>query len=378
MTAPPAGSLRLMLAGDVMTGRGIDQVLPHPGDPALREPVCRSARDYVRLAERRHGPLPAPLPFAHVWGDLPEDLAAARCDLRLVNLETAVTARGAPEPKGINYRMHPDNMPVLAAGGIDGCGLSNNHVLDWGRDGLLDTLDALDRSGIARAGAGRSLAEAEAPAALPLPGGGRVLFLALARTDSGVPPAWAATEDRPGLCLLPREPEAAAALLHRILAPVRRAGDIVVASVHWGGNWGFDVPETQERLAEAMVARAGVDVVMGHSAHHPKRAALVDGRLVLFGCGDLINDYEGLGGHGEYLPDAAVAWLVDLDRREGRLLRLEALVYERRRFRLCRAAPALRDAVAGVIGAGLPGALRRDEPNRILLIPSGPGQGAQS
>ncbi len=67
MTAPPEpprpDTIRLFLAGDVMTGRGIDQILPHPGDATLYEGYVHSAQDYVTLAERRCGPIPRALPF---------------------------------------------------------------------------------------------------------------------------------------------------------------------------------------------------------------------------------------------------------------------------------------------------------------------------
>ncbi|MGB8624110.1 MAG: CapA family protein, partial [Paracoccaceae bacterium] len=157
MTGPPVGCLRLFLAGDVMTGRGIDQILPHPGDPTLYENFVASAEGYVALAENRVGPIRRPVPPAYIWGDLADDLAQANCDARIVNLETTITTANEPEPKGINYRMSPANMPALVAGEIDASGLANNHVLDWGPKGLFDTLAALDAARIAHAGAGRDL-----------------------------------------------------------------------------------------------------------------------------------------------------------------------------------------------------------------------------
>src|ERR1700736_1290360 len=63
------GLLTLVLCGDVMTGRGVDQVLPHPGDPELRERYAGDARAYVGLAERAHGRIPRPAGFAWPWGD---------------------------------------------------------------------------------------------------------------------------------------------------------------------------------------------------------------------------------------------------------------------------------------------------------------------
>ena len=113
---PPQSDIRLFLCGDVMTGRGIDQILPHAGEPQLFEPFMRSALGYVKLAEDRYGPLPRPVDFSYIWGDALPALARAAPDVRIVNLETAVTASGESWPeKGIHYRMHPANLPCLAA-----------------------------------------------------------------------------------------------------------------------------------------------------------------------------------------------------------------------------------------------------------------------
>ncbi|MBU1263749.1 MAG: CapA family protein, partial [Gammaproteobacteria bacterium] len=147
--------MTLFLCGDVMTGRGIDQVLPHPGDPVLHEGYATSALDYVALAERANGPIPRPAEFAYVWGDALAEWARVAPDLRIVNLETAVTRRDDwQRGKGIHYRMHPANVPCLTAAGIDCCVLANNHVLDWGYAGLAETLETLRRAGLQRAGAG--------------------------------------------------------------------------------------------------------------------------------------------------------------------------------------------------------------------------------
>src|SRR4051812_11696113 len=98
----------VFLGGDVMTGRGVDQILPHPGDPRLREPYIRDARTYVELAERVNGPIPRPVDFAWPWGDALETLDGLAPDARLVNLETSIT-RGDDVAGGkpVHYRMSP-------------------------------------------------------------------------------------------------------------------------------------------------------------------------------------------------------------------------------------------------------------------------------
>ena len=343
------GALKLFLCGDVMTGRGIDQVLPHPGDPTLYEPYMTSARGYVELAERANGPIPKPVPFDYIWGDALPVLERTRPDLRLINLETAVTAHDAPWPgKGIHYRMHPANTPCLTAAGLDACVLANNHVLDWGRPGLDETLGVLGQAGLATAGAGADGEAAAAPAAFPLPGGGRLLVFAFGVGDSGIPEEWAATGDRSGVNLLPDLSGRTVAAVAETIARWRREDDRVLASIHWGGNWGYAIPEAHRRFAHGLVREAAVDLVHGHSSHHVKGIEVVDGRLILYGCGDFLNDYEGIGGHERFRDDLTFMYLPTLG-PDGRLHSLHLVPMQIRRFRLEHADPADAAWLKGVI-----------------------------
>lgn len=348
MTAPTQ-SLRLFLAGDVMLGRGIDQILPHPVDPRIFEDYMTSAEGYVHLAERLNGPIPRPVGFAYVWGDLLAEDTFRRCDLRIVNLETAITTAANPEPKGINYRMHPKNTGVLTAALIDVCSIANNHMIDWGREGLVETLETLEAAGIASAGAGRHARQAAMPATLDVPGGGRVLVLAFGSPTSGIPNSWVATEDAAGINILPRTADETVASVRRQIDAIRRPGDILLVSIHWGGNWGFEIPANQRRLAHALIDAAGADIVFGHSSHHAKSIEVHAGKLILYGCGDFINDYEGIGGYERFRGDLAQAYFVQLDPVDGTLTGLEIKQYQRRKFRLNKSDAAATDWLASVL-----------------------------
>jgi poly-gamma-glutamate synthesis protein (capsule biosynthesis protein) len=120
----------IFLRGDVMTGRGIDQILPHPSNPTIYEPAKSSAVAYIELAERVSGPIRRPVGFAYIWGDALDEIRDRHPAVKLVNLETSITTSESPEPKGINYRMNPANVVCLTAAGINCCALANNHVLD--------------------------------------------------------------------------------------------------------------------------------------------------------------------------------------------------------------------------------------------------------
>jgi poly-gamma-glutamate synthesis protein (capsule biosynthesis protein) len=337
---PGAGprAVTLFLCGDVMTGRGIDQILPHPSKPHLYEPYMRSALGYVEIAERATGPIQRPVDFPYIWGDALAELDRVRPDARIINLETAVTdAEDAWPGKGIHYRMHPANVPCISAAKIGCCVLANNHVLDWGYHGLADTLDALRGAGIAAAGAGRDEAEAGSPAVVELPGKGRVLVFAFGMESSGVPRDWAAGKSRAGVSFLDDlSPRSVERIAVRVGA-AKRAGDLVVASIHWGGNWGYEVSQPQRDFAHRLIETAGVDLVHGHSSHHPKGVEVYRNRAILYGCGDFLNDYEGIGGYESFRSDLALMYFPTLDAATGRLARLAMTPTRIRHFRVNRA-----------------------------------------
>jgi poly-gamma-glutamate synthesis protein (capsule biosynthesis protein) len=328
-------ALGLFLCGDVMTGRGIDQLLPQPSRPNLYEGYVTDAREYLRLAEQVNGPIRRPVAPDYIWGEALAEIDRRRPHLRIVNLETAVTSSEDAWPgKGIHYRMHPANVGCLTAARIDACVLANNHVLDWGRDGLVETIRVLHAAGIRTAGAGAEEEEATAPAVLDVPGGARVLLFSAAAGSSGVPRRWHAARGLPGIVLIGEISARGAQALARRIAAQRRPGDTVIVSLHWGANWGYAVGGGERAFAHALI-EAGADLVHGHSSHHARGFEVHRRRLILYGCGDFINDYEGIGGHQQFRGDLAVAYFVRLV--DGRLQQLTLVPFRSRRLSLRRA-----------------------------------------
>lgn len=334
-----ATGVTMFLAGDVMLARGIDQILGAPCDPVLHESYVTDAREYIALAEERSGAIPRGAPPAYPWGEAVAILDSAHPDARIVNLETSITrSDDYDHGKGIHYRVSPENAASLAAARIDVCTLGNNHVLDWGELGLHDTLATLDRLHIGWCGAGRDPAEAMRPAVIELGERGRIIVFSIGCPDAGVPPHWAATPERPGVNVLAALDDHAVRRLGRAIEPWRRSRSVIIVSIHWGGNWGFEVPLHHRRFAHRMIDEAGAHVVHGHSSHHVKGIEVHHGQPILYGCGDLITDYEGIRSHEAYRGDLSLLYLVTLD-PTGALARLEMAPTRMRRFRIVRADP---------------------------------------
>jgi poly-gamma-glutamate capsule biosynthesis protein CapA/YwtB (metallophosphatase superfamily) len=112
MTLSEPDPISIFMCGDVMPGRGIDQILPHPVDPCIYERFVTDARVYADLAEKVSGPIAKPVPFDYTWGETLNTFNKLRPDVKIINLETSVTTcEDFWKGKGINYRMHPANSP---------------------------------------------------------------------------------------------------------------------------------------------------------------------------------------------------------------------------------------------------------------------------
>lgn len=340
----------LFLSGDVMTGRGIDQVLPHSVDPVLYESWVRDARRYVTIAERANGAIPEKVDYGYIWGEALGVLDRIPTACRIINLETSVTT--SPDywkGKGINYRMHPGNVELFDAAGIDCCVLANNHVLDWGYKGLKESLETLSNKGFQTAGAGRDLEDAAEPAVINTDQASRILVFSVGTPDCGIPQSWAAQEDKPGVNFIPDYSENSVSRLSRQIGKYRKPGDLVILSIHWGGNWGYHIPQDQQYFAHRLIEEAGVDVVHGHSSHHVKGMEVYKNKLILYGCGDLINDYEGIGGHEAFRPDLSLMYFPELDPGNGDLIRLRMVPTRMRNFQLRKASAKDRQIMLEIL-----------------------------
>jgi poly-gamma-glutamate capsule biosynthesis protein CapA/YwtB (metallophosphatase superfamily) len=316
----------LAFTGDVMLGRLIDQLFPtHVHNPSDHLSAQHFKNTYpTLLANGNYTP-------ASPWGTtLPLLLTS---DLTFINLETSVTT--APEPwpyKAFNYRMHPANLaPILQAGGVDYAGLANNHTLDFGVGGLVETVRSLRRAGVGFAGAGESVEEAQRPAALSLAGGYEVHVYAA----SDHPRDWRGVA---GFHFLDYSSEMRARL-RALLVSGARDPALKIFSVHWGPNYAWHPAEKIKSLAHFLIDECDVDIVHGHSSHHVQGVEVYRGRLIIYGCGDFVDDYAL---NEEYRNDLGAVWRVlvkeggsrDASGKKGLVLdRLEVFPTRVERFR---------------------------------------------
>jgi poly-gamma-glutamate capsule biosynthesis protein CapA/YwtB (metallophosphatase superfamily) len=317
--------MKIFLCGDVMLGRGIDQILPHPSSPEIHEPFVRDARDYVRFAQNSSGKINHPVTFDYVWGDALKELEKEKVDLRIINLETTITTSQNFEPKGINYRMNPQNIDVLKIFRVNVACLANNHILDFGPGGLRETVEVLNKNGILTVGAGKNIKEATKPAAIK--NGNRVLIFNYADVSSGVPVSWKAGKDKPGVNLVTLP-------ISHFAAPV---SDLVIFSIHWGPNWGYEIRKEERNFARQLIEEANVDIVFGHSSHHFRGIETYKGKIIIYGAGDFINDYEGIKGEEEFRGDLVLGYVIKT--KAKKIANLILLPFRIKNFKLNHCTP---------------------------------------
>ncbi|MFI2652206.1 CapA family protein [Micromonospora fulviviridis] len=194
---------------------------------------------------------------ATAFGSISSTLSAA--DLAIVNLETAVTTRGAPEPKEFHFRAPSSAYDAVKAAGIDVVSIANNHALDYGRTGLADTVDAARAARMPAVGAGADAAAAYSPWITEIRGT-RIAVLGFSQV-SELWSEWRATDTRAGIAMTRDLPRAVAAV-----RAARRQAGVVIVYAHWGTE-GDACPPAEARTFAGEMAEAGATIVVGTHAH---------------------------------------------------------------------------------------------------------------
>jgi poly-gamma-glutamate capsule biosynthesis protein CapA/YwtB (metallophosphatase superfamily) len=215
-------------------------------------------------------------------GPMARTLAAA--DLSIVNLETAVTTRGAPQPKEFTFRAPPAAFTALKDAGIDVATMANNHALDYGPVGVPDALSAAAARSMPVIGIGENAAQAYAPWIVTLHGQ-RVAFLAATAflVPQSLVPSWSAGPDHPGLAMaMPGHDAALVAAVEK----VRPLVDTVVVDMHWGSDDLRSCPTPWQRRLAGDLTRAGADIVVGQHTHVLQGAGYRGSAYVDYGMGN--------------------------------------------------------------------------------------------
>ncbi|MCB1488994.1 MAG: CapA family protein [Bauldia sp.] len=225
-------------------------------------------------------------PPTEMWGDLRPRMLAT--DAVIANLETPITTHTVKwdKWKAFYFRSDPMIVESLKAGNIQCLSLANNHMVDHGSQGLLDTLRHLDAAGIARAGAGANLDEAMEPTLFQA-AQMTIGFISITNTVR----AFRATADRPGTNFWKISTDQATVdRLAGQVSGLRSAGaDLVVLSIHWGPNYRWWPPRHYQAFARKAVD-LGVDIVHGHSAHMLQAVEFRGRGLILYDTGDFVED----------------------------------------------------------------------------------------
>jgi hypothetical protein len=303
----------LNFVGDVMLGRLVDQLWPQHVDNAHeRRVVSYFIERYPHLANYTHrDPWGTALPLFH------------DADLNLINLETSATTTNDPWPsKAFNYRMHPANAAALREARIDYACLANNHTLDFGSDGLVETVWTMKENKIAFAGVGETTDESRRPAILRLPRCADVAHHGHAHAQgqdepgnsytvhvyaaSDHPRDWAVV---PSFHLIDYTPRTREHLLTLLTShtPDKPIPDLKIFSIHWGPNYTWQPAEKIRSLAHFLIDECGVDIVHGHSSHHVQGVERYHRKLIIYGCGDFVDDYAL---NEEYRNDLGAVWRV--------------------------------------------------------------------
>jgi len=237
------------LAGDTMLGRGVNEIL-------------------------------AVKPSTYPWGNLLPLLH--QTDFNLVNLETTLTRSMKKVPKVFNFRSDPKNIQSLKDAHIDAVCIANNHILDFGVEGLLETISTLDQAGIKHIGAGKNIREAQQPVIMNKNG---ITIGIIGYTDNE--PSWIATKTQPGTNYIS---VAHGNTILPMLTELKKQVDFLILTIQWGPNMRQCTTREFQQFAHNVID-AGVDLLHGHSAHILQGIEHYNNGLILYDTGDFVDDY---------------------------------------------------------------------------------------
>ncbi len=292
----------MVVAAFCVAGFAVAQQTSEPRAEALEaagDAVVVTARPGGAPVDRRPTGAPVTISFAgdvHAEGGAGAALRAGlpsirsvlgKADLTIVNLEMAITESGTAAAKQYTFRAPASSLSALRESGVDVVTMANNHGLDYGVDGLRDSLAAAKSTGLPTVGIGLDEDQAYSPHLATVRGQRIAVLGATQVLDSALENAWTAEAGTPGLASAKREQR----LLDEV-ARVRRQADTVVVYLHWGRELDACPLARQESLARKLVD-AGADIVVGAHAHVLLGGGYLDGAYVDYGLGNFVFNTKG-------------------------------------------------------------------------------------
>jgi len=218
--------------------------------------------------------------YAYPWGNLLPLLK--QTDLNIINLENTFTHSMQKLPKVFNFKADPGNVQSLKQAHIDVVNLANNHILDFGNEGLFDTIQALDTTGIRHVGAGENQQKAKQAVIITK---NNIKIGILGYTDNE--PGWKAQPNKPGTNYIK---VGDIATIQQDIKIIRPQVDILIVTIHWGPNMRQRPNQEFINFAHALID-SGVDIIHGHSAHIFQGIEIYQDKLIMYDTGDFVDDY---------------------------------------------------------------------------------------
>lgn len=222
------------------------------------------------------------------WGFAKVGALTTRADLFVVNLECPFTDRGAKIAKNFNFRARPELVSALIRGGVDVVSLANNHMIDYGPEGLFDTLSTLDSNGIVHFGAGRTSVEARLPAVVEKKGVTIAFLGYFFLGDRNIEPAQViATGDQPGVAGHFSDTAALKAMVEADIRAARVKADHVIPFFHWGRE-SRGQPEPYQLEVAHHAIDSGASAVLGSHPHVLQGIEVYKGAPIVYSLGNFV------------------------------------------------------------------------------------------
>lgn len=262
--APPPAQVSVLVSGDVTLGYHYEEYVD----------------EQVKKGKPRDELL--------AWGFAKVRSLTTKADLFVVNLECPFTDRGEKIAKNFNFRARPELVAALIAGGVDVASLANNHMIDYGPEGLFDTVSALDTHGIVHFGAGRTLADARTPAIVEK-NGVKLAFLGyFFLGDRNIEPAAViATEGQPGVAGHFSDTAALKKMLEADIRAAKQKADHVIPFFHWGRE-SKGQPEPYQIEVAHHAIESGASAVLGSHPHVLQGMEVYKGAPIIYSLGNFV------------------------------------------------------------------------------------------